>query len=1029
MLCLQSMTTDRDRNHHRKSGTCNWFKQVPDSKNLCQLEGNFLNSRKRARWHDEFFYCLLSAKQQKTSDMNVEKHQPASILNIIISWVYDGDGPCASSFEDLGREEGHQSSHDFGEDGEDDEISETLDVDQLVSSELPTETATGCFCYALTCNLPDPESSTLENAILFQELFEDWSFLPPEDNINEMDHTSPAIAADFSSSPVQLNLLEGEQGSVEPEWIEVATPLTHGEADGLQGVRRVEHKKIACTHAIPENFHEPVPQLLFGELVELDMKQNGLKKLPDLSIVPTLERLIVWENELSDLSGKLVLEGKPVLPNLTSLDLRDNKIVRLQSELSILKGLIRLNLNSNKLEEFPSCILEMVKLRSLMIMNNWNIRHLPQGIVALKDLIELGLKRCNLGDSLLSITDWMPKDLDMIILEGIGMTSIPDYLADWPRLETLRISQNSLSCIDKLKAVSFQRIKVFTVEGNRLVRLPDSICCLQNKMVTVLNLDHNCLRTLPNTIREMSELRSISVQFNCLDAVPPSFCQLTKLQHIKLRNNQLSSIANLTLSLFVHLQLLDLRCNPIERRWLQTTLEGKFHGLSRLQRVVDMDGTLVDSLSGIFPHGLSRFERVQLIERPDSREVEVTLGNLTVQFGSLSITSLTDSVANLGHDSAHLSLNTRELVLAGRRLTVVPDEAKDLRHLRVLILRNNYICSFPKWVGLLEFLEIVDATENCLLSFPNALTKLQRLQEIYLMDNLRMKGLPCCCNSWCQGCDAGALPTDDNAFRLPTSVRVLDLSGCSLTKLPASFAHNHLLTELRLGRNKFLSVLVKPRDGGQPYCPLANLSNLQTLALRGCSVGFHGVLPTGIGHCCALLRLDLFKMELARLPDSMAKLSNLQELNISDNRLMELPHGMGSMRSLMRLEANQNQLTQLPKRIGNLPALTEINLENNQLTALPESMMNLKSLKTMWLHRNAPYSSVGKHELLMLIVRLSFASLREVTMDKHSAYLPDFIPSVQQIIREVHKLHASCAQTSTEDAELTGQFTNLVTLH
>lgn len=121
-------------------------------------------------------------------------------------------------------------------------------------------------------------------------------------------------------------------------------------------------------------------------------------------------------------------------------------------------------------------------------------------------------------------------------------------------------------------------------------------------------------------------------------------------------------------------------------------------------------------------------------------------------------------------------------------------------------------------------------------------------------------------------------------------------------------------------------------------------------------------------------KLDLSFNQLTRLPSSIVKLQNLQELWVNNNQLFSLPVNLGLLPRLVRFEvshnnlvelcefgpngffaivnASDNKLASIPESIGNLVNLYIINLKSNNLTELPSSFANLKSLQVVDLTGN-----------------------------------------------------------------------------
>lgn len=93
--------------------------------------------------------------------------------------------------------------------------------------------------------------------------------------------------------------------------------------------------------------------------------------------------------------------------------------------------------------------------------------------------------------------------------------------------------------------------------------------------------------------------------------------------------------------------------------------------------------------------------------------------------------------------------------------------------------------------------------------------------------------------------------------------------------------------------------------------------------------------------------LDLSNQGLTKVPDNVFNMTNLQELNISNNKITgALQSQIGQLKNLKVLNASNNLMTGVPAEVGQLTNLQILNLSNNQLTGLPNELGNLKNLQT-----------------------------------------------------------------------------------
>ncbi|KAJ8763986.1 hypothetical protein K2173_004851 [Erythroxylum novogranatense] len=111
-------------------------------------------------------------------------------------------------------------------------------------------------------------------------------------------------------------------------------------------------------------------------------------------------------------------------------------------------------------------------------------------------------------------------------------------------------------------------------------------------------------------------------------------------------------------------------------------------------------------------------------------------------------------------------------------------------------------------------------------------------------------------------------------------------------------------------------------------------------------------LPDSIAKLSSLVSLDLSENRILVLPAAIGGLSSLTKLDLHSNRIAELPQSIGDLLSLVFLDLRGNQLTSLPPTIGRLVRLAELDLSSNRLTALPESIGSLISLKKLNVETN-----------------------------------------------------------------------------
>lgn len=98
--------------------------------------------------------------------------------------------------------------------------------------------------------------------------------------------------------------------------------------------------------------------------------------------------------------------------------------------------------------------------------------------------------------------------------------------------------------------------------------------------------------------------------------------------------------------------------------------------------------------------------------------------------------------------------------------------------------------------------------------------------------------------------------------------------------------------------------------------------------------------------------LDLSRLDLSSLPESLLQLQNIGFLNLFYNQFSQFPTIVCQLLSLKKLWVHHNQLTSIPENLGNLYQLEELVLSFNQLKTLPDSIGLLSNLQVLYLHHN-----------------------------------------------------------------------------
>lgn len=202
------------------------------------------------------------------------------------------------------------------------------------------------------------------------------------------------------------------------------------------------------------------------------------------------------------------------------------------------------------------------------------------------------------------------------------------------------------------------------------------------------------------------------------------------------------------------------------------------------------------------------------------------------------------------------------------------------------------------------------------------------------------------------GQDEGAFDSLAKALREPEKVRRLAIQGDidpEIRHLPPGLGRLVNLEALEL------ACLEKLEDLPEEIGRLQKLEELVIDNGNGCSMNIR--LPRSVGRLANLRVLRLYgaldprDMEKRRpvqsrpLPDTLAELQRLEELDLGRNGIGSVPPQVASLRGLKKLSLDYNQIRVLPSFVGALPNLEELSINANGGVVLPQSLAKIRGLK------------------------------------------------------------------------------------
>jgi internalin A len=283
-----------------------------------------------------------------------------------------------------------------------------------------------------------------------------------------------------------------------------------------------------------------------------------------------------------------------------------------------------------------------------------------------------------------------------------------------------------------------------------------------------LHLAGMALKSVPESIAQLSELRKLNLTHNEITFIPDSVAQLSKLRTLDLRSNQVTDIPESIT------RLNDLRELDIARNQIHCVPEfiGEFSQLEKLN--------LYDNHLAVIPDSIGRLKNLRQLDLSYNRIASIpeSLTKLhkleRLRLGNNWIETVSESLDQLSQ--------LQRLNLRGNRITAIPKAISRLSELKALSFGSNRISHIPDFIGRLSRLEYLHLSNNLITAIPESITRLSRLQELGLGGNL--------------------------ITRIPASLVQLSqlwqlqLARNRITSIPSSLAQLHRLQYLDISNNQ-----------------------------------------------------------------------------------------------------------------------------------------------------------------------------------------------------------------------------------
>lgn len=345
---------------------------------------------------------------------------------------------------------------------------------------------------------------------------------------------------------------------------------------------------------------------------------------------------------------------------------------------------------------------------------------------------------------------------------------------------TTRVKSEQARVLSELEELTKQSIKIIFTDqdwDDSRENISWNIfgALIKDGEVIELNL-YNCgLKSLPESIGNLTMLKSLRCKRNKLERLPESFGNLTMLRRLEFsvdnqhfeEKNRLELLPN-SFGKLISLELLNLSDNELK------ILPDSFGNLISLKDL-KLEGNKLESL----PNSIGNLKSLESLNLGGNylTELPESIGKLdalkSLILGANKLTRLPKSIGNLK--------NLETLTLADNNLIELPNSIGELHSLYSLILEENNLISLPREIGTLKQLGTLNVNFNKLTSIPDTIGKLENLKFLELKYN--------------------ELTTIPDTIKKLKSLMELFLEHNSITIAPLSLWHLDNLEVLKLEEN------------------------------------------------------------------------------------------------------------------------------------------------------------------------------------------------------------------------------------
>ncbi|KAJ2003700.1 cysteinyl-tRNA synthetase [Coemansia thaxteri] len=524
----------------------------------------------------------------------------------------------------------------------------------------------------------------------------------------------------------------------------------------------------------------------FPHLTFLDLSGNDMKRMryAPLNKLVHLTTLMLRNNRLVDLPDSLA-----ELRSLRVLNVSNNNLPAFPLVVTKIEALEDLDISLNRIPDIPNDISSLVRLVRLNVMGNSLTGNLPEGLGRLSKLEELDVRQNKLQDfgvtSELAGLKLLYTESNIVTRAHMELTSAVSVSLRSNKLTQchltnpahtlvfLDLSRNQLTELPADTFVHLPMLEHLVLDSNHIVSIPPSVGNLSN--LVRLSCANNILSLIPIELTRLEKLTTLDLHNNNLKLLPPEIWLMPKLAELSLSSNLLEQ--------FPHPSMLEnLRRQQGGSSSVRAVAAAAAAAAAAAQRngvkgpVSTRITQSIQLSSAMSPSGSRQ-------SSPPVRATSESIADYGDQIGESPAPASSERTRNKSADVGRLQSLVPTQPIKRYTVSDPPPLSLSLKELRMG--DNNLDDEVFTLMAFLPELRVLNLSYNELYDLPpSAMAHMRKLTELYL-----------------SGTQISTIPEEEPNAAFWRSLRLLNINGNKLQTLPSWLAKIHGLSVLDVGSN------------------------------------------------------------------------------------------------------------------------------------------------------------------------------------------------------------------------------------